>query len=318
MNDRPVSTHPGLRAFVEAARKQPLVEPTVTADEVQRAWEAERRRVRTRRTVIWSAAAAAAVAALISGVVARDWSPGLEFDGAHRQAALTLLVEDRPQRFALEPAAVPDSVDSVAMPRGLRVRSTGSVDVVGPSAIALGDGVHTVSLELGDGAREPLRVALPGRTLELQHGEVELEVVAGRVEVVRLHRGVAAWVTEGGERTELTVETTTLAVRPAGEADLVDASTLAREADRLLAAGERSEAMRVLGQLVRKFPRSGEARAAVLDLARLLEAAGRVEEARCAYQVYRTRWPSSPVSSDVEARLTKLGGERACRGLRPR
>jgi hypothetical protein len=163
-----------------------------------------------------------------------------------------------------------------------------------------------------DATMGPLRVELAGRTLELVEGRATIEVV-GHDAAVRLHTGVAAWIGADGQRTQIEVEQLEGA---AGEHSVASAAELAREADRLLAANEREQAITILRRLVEIYPHATQARVAVLDLARLLGEVGRARAARCAYELYLDRWPDSSVTAEVEAQLARLA-EVECRGLDP-
>lgn len=98
-------------------------------------------------------------------------------------------------------------------------------------------------------------------------------------------------------------------------ADPPRASELARAAERAMTEHRRRDAIRLLDTLVRKYPTHATAKVALLDLGRLLREAGRRDEARCAYQLLRRRWPHD--SSELEQVLAGLGAGPECRGLRP-
>jgi tetratricopeptide (TPR) repeat protein len=95
------------------------------------------------------------------------------------------------------------------------------------------------------------------------------------------------------------------------------AAELARAAERSMAAGRRDETIRLLTQLVRRYPKSSPARAALFDLGRLLRASGRNDEARCAYHLLRQRWPSDAMRGEIDRVLKSLGDGPECRGLQP-
>lgn len=96
-----------------------------------------------------------------------------------------------------------------------------------------------------------------------------------------------------------------------------DASELAREAEEAMAQQRRGDAIRALRTLVRRYPSSSAARAALLDLGRLLRADGRRDEARCAYRQLVARWPSDPMRGEIDRVLESLGDGPDCKGLRP-
>jgi hypothetical protein len=95
------------------------------------------------------------------------------------------------------------------------------------------------------------------------------------------------------------------------------AAELARAAERSMAAGRRDETIRLLSQLVRRYPKSSPARAALFDLGRLLRASGRTDEARCAYRLLRQRWPGDAMRGEIDRVLKTLGDGPECRGLQP-
>lgn len=97
-----------------------------------------------------------------------------------------------------------------------------------------------------------------------------------------------------------------------------DASELARQAEEAMAQQRRGDAIRALRTLVRRYPNSSAARAALLDLGRLLRADGRRDEARCAYRQLVARWPSDPMRGEIDRVLDSLGEGPACKGLQPR
>lgn len=96
------------------------------------------------------------------------------------------------------------------------------------------------------------------------------------------------------------------------------AAELAREAERAMAQGRRNDAIGILETLVRKYPTHATAKAALMDLGRLLRGAGRKDEARCAYQLLARRWPADPARDEVDRVLELLGEGPRCRGLRPK
>ena len=98
-----------------------------------------------------------------------------------------------------------------------------------------------------------------------------------------------------------------------------DVRALARRAEALLTSGQRDGAIAVLTQITRLHAHEPAARAALLDLAPLLKAAGRVDEARCAYRLYLERYPArAQLADDVRKALDRLGDGPACDGLDPR
>jgi hypothetical protein len=184
-----------------------------------------------------------------------------------------------------------------------------------PWQVELADGRYDVTVAAHAGP-ELLQVDTAGGTVEIAQGRVVIVVAGTRTEAV-LRTGVATWIAPDGARTPL-------AVAPVGDDDdaldpAAGPSELARHADALLAAGRRDAAIRVLDRLVSAHPDSPPARAALLDLARLLKAAARTDEARCAYALYLDRYPGKEqLADEVEAALSRLGPGPACADLRPR
>ena len=179
-------------------------------------------------------------------------------------------------------------------------------------SLVLDEGTHELEVAHEPGQPvTPLRIELRGRTLELVEGRATIEVTKDGA-AVRLHTGVAAWIDADGRRTNIEVETLEIDLEP----EAASASELAREADRMLAAGERERAIEILRQLVELHPNASQARAAVLDLARLLAELERQPQARCAFELYLERWPDSSITAEVEAQLARSSPAR-CDGLDP-
>jgi hypothetical protein len=288
---------PELSAFVAAARAQTIVGTCVTAESVQAGLEYSRRRSHAQR-MLWLSVPVAVTASLLVMVML---SPLWSRDGGEQVANV-------------------EAGDAVGeqLATGVRMSSTGVPEVRDAWTVVLGEGTHEVELVREPGlASQPLHIELPGRTLELIEGSATIEVV-GHDAAVRLHNGVAAWVGADGQRTHIEVEQLEIATDDApSEAESAAVLALAREADRLLAAGEQELAIATLRQLVETYPNASQTRAAVLDLARLLDGAGRESEARCAYEMHLDRWPDSSITAEVEAQLARLG-KTECSGLQPR
>ncbi|HVI00107.1 MAG TPA: tetratricopeptide repeat protein [Enhygromyxa sp.] len=300
----------GLQRYIAAARAQPIVETNVSADAVMAGLEAHRRRTQGRRTLLLSAGVAMAASLIAAAVLWPLLSARVDDESRSDEPSAAL------ERGSAEPTGH-------ALANAVRMRSTAPVEVLGPWSIALHEGTH--ELEVDAVADHALTIALPGRTLELLEGSMTIEFV-GHEAAVRLHTGVAAWVAEDGQRSQISVEHFELdAPQPESNATEDDpsrplapsAAELARSAEQALAAGKRVEAVTLYRQLIRKHPRASQTRAAVLDLARLLRVGGQTDEARCAYRLYLERWPDSSVRAEVEAQLDRLGEGPRCRGLRP-
>jgi hypothetical protein len=306
---------PGLERFVAAARAQPIVGTCVTAEAVSAGLEHQRRRDQSRRTIALTAVLAIAATfvgvASLGPLLADEQDPRGVFE--HPSAQLDPFAEPW---TAPGPTIPPPPVPTLA--QAVRLRSSAAVEVRGPWAIALREGTHEI--ELDPGADQALMIVLPERSLELVEGRVHVEFRAGAepgdasLAAVRLETGVAAWVGADGVRTQIRVDRIDLdgSTKPASKPS-TSAAELAREAEDLLAAGKREQAIATYQKLVRKHPRAPQTRGALLDLARLLRAAGREDEARCAYRLFLDRWPDSSVRAEVEAQLARLGPGPACR-----
>jgi hypothetical protein len=295
----------GLQPFVEAAREQTIVVTCVTADAVAAGLAERQRRAQARRSVLLSASMAVAASVVAVGLIWPLWS-ARDRDDAREPASA-----------AIDPELPSDAAPTLAS--AVRMRSTAAVEVRGAWSIALHDGTHEI--EVDPVAGRALEIDLPDRVLELIEGRVTVEFVDDDEAAVRLHNGVAAWIDEDGQRSQISVEQ----LEPPAESGTANvdrplaptAVELARSAEQLLAAGKRDDAIAIYRQLVRKHPRASQTRAAVLDLARLLRVDGHEDEARCAYRLYLERWPESSVRSEVESQLERLGPGPRCRGLSP-
>ena len=313
MTDGPKS----LRAYVEAARAQDAPVTGVTAEAVLAGVERQRRKALARRSVAISASVAVA-ASVLAVVSLSTW-----LAPRNVAAPVATLQPDTATKRELPPPQLANAVT---------LKTSASVEIHGPWSIALGHGTH--ELEMKPTAGRALRIELPDRELELVEGRAVVDV-STEGSVVALEDGVAAWVGDDGERTQIVVEraevdAALLLPEPeTGEAAQTDetkdeqrprkrsARSLAREAEAHLAAGERDEAIALLRQLVDTHPRAGLSRTALLDLAHLLRKSRRRAEARCAYALYLERWPDSPVEPEVQRQLDRLRGKVRCDGLEP-
>ncbi len=327
--DEPVAVHPALRPFVDAARQQPIVEPRVSAFEVQRAWaQQQRERKQSRRSLgvgVTLGLIAAAVVAAIALPLLSSNEPALERGAAKVEHDASLEAGASPSETSVtDDLQIADGHDVAAgetwqLSPMIHLRSEPDAEppqVLGPWSIALGEGKHEVEFE--DGAEHPLQIqlaGLPGRHLELVHGTLRVEIVQG-TPAVHLYNGVAAWIDEDGTRTEIQVQRIELD-SPDAEREPT-AAELAREVERKLSKGDRDAALAGLRQLIKKYPRSTQARTGLLDLALLERTSGNRDAARCAYQLFLERWPESSLRGEVETQLERLGEGRSCRGLDPR
>lgn len=288
--DEPAVRSPELRRLVAAARAAPDPVVRVTPEAVFAGFEAAHRS--RRRLALGLGLAAAAVVALVS---LRPW----------RLSQTT---------GPIDPVAanMVDATPTLAAPVRVAAAEGPAPTVRGAWEVELAPGRYEIEVAEHPGP-ELLRVATPTGEVEVAHGLVHVVVAGARTEAV-LRAGVATWVAPDGARTPLVVEEQEhRSEKPASPAEL------ARRADALLAAGKRDEAIEVLGRLVTLHPGSSPARAALLDLARLLRTAGRTDEARCAHALYLERYPAKEqLAAEVESALARLGPGPACDGLRPR
>jgi hypothetical protein len=322
----PVATRPELRKFVEAARQQPVVGTKLKARDVQSAWEVAQRGRQARRTVLFSGAiglAAAAAAVLVL-------TPLLSQPSAEQAKHDPELIDTDARVAKHDPELIdtdarvakhdPELIDTDLraerrLASAVRLRSDAPVEVHGPWAIELGEGVH--ELEVDPVVERGLAVTLPQGQLELLHGRATVSVDEDGVAAVRLHSGVASWVSADGERNAISVERIDKPAADKAKPETSSAVELAREAEELLAAGKRSAAIRVLSRLVRRHPNAADAPTALLDLARLHRVAGDEDRARCALELHRERWPKSALRGEVDSQLERLGEGPACSGLNP-
>ena len=326
--NEPAVHNPALMPFVEAARRQTPPPLKVDVTSISQAWA--QRRANKRRTL--AVAVAAGLGALALGGLYGNRSS--EPDAAPSRAGVPAVAkapEAAPQAPEAEDGAEAEGVVAPVVPavEPMRladaVRLTGAPDepapeyrIDGPYEVTLARGAAVVSV---DDPAQPLLVHVPDGALEIHAGVTQV-VVAGDVSRVAVVEGTVFRITRDGTRQQLSPTVATAKKGPTlgedpGELDGPTAEQLAEKAEQRLTAGDRKGAIKYLDQLVRKYPRSGAARTGLLDLARLLKADGQKSEARCAYQEFLRRHPRSPVTSEVERALDKLG-EGQCRGLKPR
>lgn len=326
----PIATRPALRMFVEAAREQPIAPTRLSAHEVQRAYRQQQQAQRhSRRQLVlglslgsltMAAAAALALFVLPGSRTNEAARPVVAAAPATTEALHGEALNGEAPRGESTPRANP-----LALNPAIHVTSsTEAPQVLGPWTIALLGGEHAVRVEPSAG--RALRIELPARTLELVHGELDVQIVPqadAPFVLVRLESGVAAWIGADGTRTPIEVERIDVPVNIASTTSELanaepSAAELARKAEQQLLSGAREDAIGTLRKLVRKYPRTPQARTALLDLARQERLAGQPDRARCAYLLYLERWPHSEVRGEIDKQLGKLGEGPACRGLDPR
>lgn len=290
--DEPAVRSPELRRLVAAARAAPDPVLRVTPEAVFAGYEAAHRA--RRRLGLGLGLAAAAVLALVS---LRPWS---------------LLQKTGPTDPVVAHMSTPTPTTALAEPVRVTATEGPAPAVRGPWELELAPGRYEIAVAEHPGG-ELLRVDTPAGAIEVAHGLVAVVVAGTRTEAA-LRAGVASWIAPDGARTPLALQE----LQDRSEKTPTPAE-LARRADELLGAGRADAAIDVLGRLVTAHPDSSPARAALLDLARLLRAEGRTDEARCAYALYLERYPAKEqLAEEVEAALARLGPGRACAGLRPR
>jgi hypothetical protein len=313
-SDEPPVGHPQLRRWVDAIRAEPPPVLQVDAHAIHTGWQ--QRRAGQRRGLAAGLAVAAAV--LLTGGV-------LELRSAIREPEAPVAVLDgtatTPTTEAQSPTPAPEPTSTV--PQGPRSPASpvlassvhiapleatdGAPQVLGPRHVRLPDGRWAIDSE----ALEPVEIGLPDGALQLRGGSVHVQV-AGDVAHVDVLRDEVLRVDAQGR-------TTTLRARAADPgAGGPSPAALAREAEELMAAGDRPGAIRALRRLVTRHGRSAAAQAGLIDLGRLLKAAGHPDEARCAYGLFLARWPGHALAGDVTRARQALGEGPACDGLRPR
>lgn len=314
----PAVRHPGLRALVDAARDVPAPVVTTSAQAIFAGWQRERARQRRGLVLGLVAVAAAVVLLVVGGLGLRSTSDDREgastiADGAPPPRALDDGAATGPHRPPAEPGepppiAAPVLAASIAVVP-LDATST-APQVLGARRLQLSEGRFSIDSQ----EPEPVEVVLPDGALELRGGSVHVQV-AGDVAHVEVLR-------EQVLRIDLTGRATPLRPSPseatAPTATAQSPAALAREAEELMAAGNRAGAIRVLRRLVTRHGRSAAAQAGLIDLGRLLKAAGQPDEARCAYGLFLARWPGHALAGDVTRAREALGPGPACEGLRPR
>jgi hypothetical protein len=321
-DDEPAVRNPRLRLMVEAARAEPAPVLRVDAAAVHAGWQ--ERRAGQRRSV---AVALSLAAAVVLGVglwqlrgatdepevpvtanvdrPATDPEPGV----SDRDVDPPVSARDEPKPDVAEPTVAPTLAATIHV--SPLEPTAGTPEVLGPRRLRLPDGSWSIDSE----EAEPVEVALPDGTLELRGGSVHVKI-AGDVAHVEVLRDEVLRVDLRGHRTTLHA-TPEPATEPAGPTGPTPAA-LAREAEAMLAAGDRAGAIRALRRLVTRHGRSAASQGGLIDLGRLLKAAGQPDEARCAYGLFLERWPGHALAGDVTRARTALGDGPACDGLHPR
>jgi hypothetical protein len=302
-SDEPVVRNPELRALVELARAQRPPELRVTIDDVWGRGEGQRARGRG-----WIIAGAVAMAAGLVAWIAVSSAVDVEQaqpDPSPAQASKVVdsgsvdsgLAAQREAERATTPALTPAPTDEPS------VNEPPEPEPV----LALAEGV----------VFEPLGDAAPATILSAWR----VEVAAGRYRVETPIDGSVLEIVVGPRTTriqpgsKLTFDAAQLDPEPTEAATATD---LSQRAEHAMATGRRAEAIRALTRLVHKYPHSPQARAGLVDLARLHKLNGAYDRARCAYQLYLDRFRGASLRPEVERALYKLGEGKACSGLTPK
>jgi hypothetical protein len=311
-SDEPSVRHPQLRRMVDAARAEPPPVLQVDAHAVYAGWQ--QRRAGQRRGLAVGLAVAAAVLLTVGLLELRSAVSEPEAPVAIHEAPATTPSAEGPAPAPVPDEPAPDGTVAPASPvlaSSIVVASlsptTASPQVLGPRHLRLPDGRWSI-----DGTdAEPVEIELPDGALRLRGGSVRVQV-AGDVAHVEVLRDEVLRVDAQGRFTTLRAKPAE--PTPGGSSP----AALAREAEELMAAGDRQGAVRALRRLVTRHGRSAAAQAGLIDLGRLLKAAGQTDEARCAYGLFLERWPGHALAGDVTRARRALGEGPACDGLRPR
>lgn len=310
--DEPAVFSPELRRLVDVVRAAPA--PVVKVDFAAISAAVEERRRGRRRGLVALACAAAAVVALVSVRQVMFVKPGASVPVLGDMSAEPIAAAPTPAPAAPE---VPAAVAPALAPGVRAVAAAGPAPTVrGPWEVELPPGRYELTVDAHAGA-EVLIARTPTGVVEVTQGVVAV-TVAGDHTVAELQSGVAVWVAPDGARTPLAPPAAEPVPADMPSAPGASAAELARRAEALLAAGKRDAAVPVLRQLVTTYPQSAAARGGLIDLARVLKSDGKVDEARCAYTLYLSRYAGKEhLEGDVRQALERLGDGPTCRGLRP-
>ncbi len=324
----PAVMHPQLLQMVEAARSQPMPEVAVDAETLHAAWK---QRKRSHRTVLGSLVVAAAAAAIVT--LAVPWSssstPSSDSSAALESIAVAPTVAQE-ATVSVDTTPATELADSVASAPPILSESI-TVQALEPSSVQPEVlGAHHLRLPTGwwsidSVAAEPVQIEVGEQRLEIQRGHVQVRVAAEAVVDTQVLRGALVHLSSDGRVVARSGPSQTADAGPASAERATrrparpGPDALAQEADEHLAAGRRGRAIKSLRRLVTQYPRSAAAPTALIDLGRLLDRAGRDDEARCAYGLFLQRWPQLSSAGEVRRAREALGeGSVRCRGLTPR
>lgn len=319
-SDEPAVRHAGLRVLVDAARAEPAPVLRVDAQAVYAGWQ--QRRAGQRRGLAVGLALAATVLLGVGlfelrGAIEDTSAPANPLAAQRGTPAPRAAAEGTGPLAGPDAAAKAEPAPAVAPTLATTIHvspltpDAGVPEVLGARSLRLPAGHWSIDSE----DAEPVEVALPDGSLELRGGSVRVQV-AGDVAHVEVLRDQVLRVDASGQRTLLRPQPVE-APEPAPTVTGPSPAELAREAEELMAAGDRAGAIRALRRLVTRHGRSAAAQAGLIDLGRLLKAAGQPDEARCAYGLFLTRWPGHALAGDVTRAREALGEGPRCDGLRP-
>lgn len=328
-SDEPAVRHEGLRVLVDAARAEPAPALHVDAQAIYAGWQ--QRRTGQRRGLAVGLVLAATVLLGVGvlelrGAIDRESEAEgpVAVDGGSTPAARPTDAEGTRAALAPDPTLegiaprepVPPALPVLAATIHVSPLAPGRAapEVLGARALRLPEGSWSIDSE----EAEPVEIALPDGTLELRGGSVQVRI-AGDVAHVEVLRDEVLRVDATGQRITLRPRPARGVAEPAGPTVASPSpAELAREAEELMAAGDRAGAIRALRRLVTRHGRSAAAQAGLIDLGRLLKASGQPDEARCAYGLFLARWPGHALAGDVTRAREALGKGPSCDALRPR
>jgi len=282
-----------LRVLVAAAAQQHYEGDLPGWEQVEVAWRRHQRQQGMYRAVGFAAAAMSLTAAVGLSLVLWPRSPEPAFGSPEPAGAPTLVAS---ASIGGERALGDDT--------GTRVDVDTEADG-GATPTASGKSLLTAGVQ----------------TAAIAAGRSFAEVADGGLATVlaRSSAGLAGFVaTLTGDRDVVTVQVSSARRASSSSANGAasdEAERLSVAAEAALSRGDRTVAIRTLDKLLRVYPRSRQARAALLDVARLRSASGDREGAACAYRYFLQKYPQDAVRGDVARRLSTIGEVDArCRG----
>lgn len=280
----------GLEPYLRAARElRPESSSGLDVAAIARGSAAARKRRRGQT--------AAGVATLGAVLAVLWWGGSDRVTNAEQPVAET--ADARPvQGAGANPSAARNDAEVVHETRPAR----GQHARTGPDAV-VATGTYSI-------VRDGQSISTPAGELWLD-GRAKVSVDAEEV-IVRLEFGVAAF--DDGDAVVMLESESFRKARPAprSEGSRPTATDLARRAEEQLLAGKRKAARRTLSKLVKQFPRSAEAKTALLDIATISRRLGEQEKAACALERFIGAWPDDPRVSTARVQRARLP-EADCR-----